>query len=283
MSKGSLFWGTAVGKLGQAVYYRSNGEQRTRTYLRQFVNRKSPAQMANRVKWPNLVNFYRVAKPFIEKGLATKTSQSTYNKFISENIGSSTTYLTKSMAMAGSSIIAPYVVTSGDLGVVSMISATESQFKVEANFPDVTLAQLSTSLINQNEGLQMGDRITFLVFSQELMTDGSGYPELVPYYASIVLSDSASVVNAAVEGNLTLDESNGQLAVDLGDTDIQNYCVAVIVSRNIQGKLHCSTSRCFVVADVPEGNQSYGYGVTLDIAMQSYGVGQPVFLDTNRE
>lgn len=34
MSKRSLFWGKGSGKLGEAVFYRAGGEQRTRTYVK---------------------------------------------------------------------------------------------------------------------------------------------------------------------------------------------------------------------------------------------------------
>lgn len=41
MSKRSLFWGQAAGKLGEAVYYRAGGEQRTRTYVAKIKIRKA--------------------------------------------------------------------------------------------------------------------------------------------------------------------------------------------------------------------------------------------------
>ena len=41
MSKRSLFWGKASGKLGEAVFYRAGGTQRTRTYVKNVKNPKS--------------------------------------------------------------------------------------------------------------------------------------------------------------------------------------------------------------------------------------------------
>ena len=38
MSKGSLFWGNARGRLGQSVFYRAGGEQRNRTYVAKIKN-----------------------------------------------------------------------------------------------------------------------------------------------------------------------------------------------------------------------------------------------------
>jgi hypothetical protein len=41
MSKRSLFWGKGSGKLGEAVYYRAGGEQRTRAYVKTVKNPKT--------------------------------------------------------------------------------------------------------------------------------------------------------------------------------------------------------------------------------------------------
>ena len=38
MSKGSLFWANASGKLGEVVQYRAGGEQRARAYVRKIKN-----------------------------------------------------------------------------------------------------------------------------------------------------------------------------------------------------------------------------------------------------
>ena len=72
MSKGSLFWGNAVGKLGESVFYRANGQQRNRTYLKEIKNPKTRAQMTNRVKWANVINTWRLLKPFIAMGMQNR-------------------------------------------------------------------------------------------------------------------------------------------------------------------------------------------------------------------
>lgn len=59
MSKRSLFWGQASGKLGEAVYYRAGGEQRTRAYARKIKNPKTRAQALQRTKFNNMVAVFR--------------------------------------------------------------------------------------------------------------------------------------------------------------------------------------------------------------------------------
>jgi hypothetical protein len=59
MSKRSLFWGKASGKLGEAVFYRAGGTQRTRTYVKNVKNPKSYQQALQRTKFNNLVGCFK--------------------------------------------------------------------------------------------------------------------------------------------------------------------------------------------------------------------------------
>lgn len=90
MSKRSLFWGQASGKLGEAVYYRAGGEQRTRTWIPKIKNPKTKAQATQRCLFMNMVAEFRAFKKFVQLGYIKKTaSQSAFNAFIKDNFGSS--------------------------------------------------------------------------------------------------------------------------------------------------------------------------------------------------
>lgn len=83
MSKRSLFWGNASGKLGEAVFFRAGGEQRTRTYVAKIANPKTRAQMLNRVSMANLAAFFRALKPLLRYSMTDrKANQSAYNVFV---------------------------------------------------------------------------------------------------------------------------------------------------------------------------------------------------------
>lgn len=89
MSKRSLFWGQASGKLGEAVYYRAGGEQRTRTWVPKIKNPKSKGQATQRCLFMNMVAEFRAFKKFIQFGFIKKTaSQSAFNAFVKDNFGS---------------------------------------------------------------------------------------------------------------------------------------------------------------------------------------------------
>ena len=102
MSKRSLFWGQASGKLGEAVFYRAKGEQRTRTYVAKIANPKTLAQMSNRVAMLNLVSGYRSISAILGKSFVDKRSnESDYNAFVRNSKSANTAGVTKSMAQVG--------------------------------------------------------------------------------------------------------------------------------------------------------------------------------------
>lgn len=107
MSKGSLFWANASGKLGETVLYRSGGEQRTRTYVAKIKNPKTLAQMENRLSMLNLATTYRLLKPVLEASFPDrKKNRSGFNEFVSLNKSSNTAVISQSMAQ--SNMVVPY-------------------------------------------------------------------------------------------------------------------------------------------------------------------------------
>jgi hypothetical protein len=102
MSKRSLFWGQASGKLGEAVFYRAKGEQRTRTYVAKIANPKTLAQMSNRVAMLNLVSGYRSISSVLGKSFVDKRSnESDYNAFVRNSKSANTAGVTKAQAQIG--------------------------------------------------------------------------------------------------------------------------------------------------------------------------------------
>lgn len=86
MSKRSLFWGNGSGKLGEAVFYRAGGEQRTRTYIKTVKNPKSYQQALQRTKFNNMVGTYKAISTAIQSFFADRQSnQSPFNAFFKLN------------------------------------------------------------------------------------------------------------------------------------------------------------------------------------------------------
>lgn len=86
MSKRSLFWGNGSGKLGEAVFYRAGGEQRTRTYVKTVKNPKSYQQALQRAKFNNMVGTYKAISTAIQSFFTDRASnQSPFNAYFKLN------------------------------------------------------------------------------------------------------------------------------------------------------------------------------------------------------
>lgn len=86
MSKRSLFWGNGSGKLGEAVFYRAGGEQRTRAYVKNVKNPKSYQQALQRTKFNNLVGCFKGISTAVKSFYTNRASnQSPFNAFFRKN------------------------------------------------------------------------------------------------------------------------------------------------------------------------------------------------------
>lgn len=118
MSKRSLFWGNASGKLGEAVYYRAGGEQRTRTWVEKIKNPRTSSQATQRCKLNNLTAFYRSVASFIKQvNQPEKASMSAFNQFVKNNSSLNGCVANKSMIDSGYSVPYRFNCSRGDLNV----------------------------------------------------------------------------------------------------------------------------------------------------------------------
>lgn len=128
MSKRSLFWGQASGKLGEAVYYRAGGEQRTRTYVSRVKNPKSRAQALQRTKFNNMVAVFRGTSIFVKSLFKPeKSSQSPFNAFVKRNFPLCLTVADKEMVEFGEGGAENFVFANGSVNfntVPSIIAFT---------------------------------------------------------------------------------------------------------------------------------------------------------------
>lgn len=116
MSKRSLFWGQASGKLGEAVYYRAGGEQRTRSYVAKIKNPKTRAQALQRTKFNNMVAVFRGASVFVKSLFkAEKSSQSPFNAFVKRNFPLCLTVADKEMVELGEGGSQNFVFANGSV------------------------------------------------------------------------------------------------------------------------------------------------------------------------
>lgn len=115
MSKRSLFWGNASGKLGEAVYYRAGGEQRTRTWVPVIKNPRTLKQATQRCKLNNITAVYRAVPTFVKSVFQpAKTSRSAFNQFTSDNMYAPAFMADKDMITAGVGVPYGFSMSSGN-------------------------------------------------------------------------------------------------------------------------------------------------------------------------
>lgn len=132
MSKGSLFWANASGKLGETVLYRSGGEQRTRTYVAKIKNPKTLAQMKNRLSMRNFSQCYRAMQSVLSKSFPNRTQkESGFNAFVKANKSVKSAVISKEGALSGLCVPYNMMLAQGYLtqfGEFKRIEVNEGEF-----------------------------------------------------------------------------------------------------------------------------------------------------------
>lgn len=273
-------------KLGGTVLYTQGGRTLQRELAPEVKNPKTPAQMGQRVKWANLVAFYRANAAWMPKAFENKkATQSDYNKFMSLNAANSRIYLTKEQARQGACVVDSYRVSDGTLQPVD-IFPTENNWvtnlyltgldKLDAT---TTVAAFSTALLASNAGLRSGDQLSFIRITQ-LNNNTTGIPYVqVRAYELLINEQGPGLVKDFWPIELiALGQEQEQPAIMVKNNNKQGG-FALIVSRTQGGRVLVSPSQVTQVNMADVINQ-YSSSAALSAAIESYGQGNEVFLDS---
>ena len=275
-----------IGRVGGNVYYMNKGQNIARELAPAISNPQTAAQQEQRMRWANLVSFYRANQPWQKRGAfeSKKQTWSDYNAFVSANSKVSPVYLTKQQAEQGGAVVAPYIVTKGSLPSVAVVSdETNEQFVSDLYVGDLTItgattaAQLSAALRDNNNVLQEGDQLSFILNIQSTSPDGVPFITARYYEFIIDSSDNRTLTDIGLEG------------VILDDTyeDMQRLCLAhdgavcggaIIVSRTTSGNIKVSTQSLVLTASMEAYLADYTSDAALQRAARSYGENDPNFL-----
>lgn len=280
MSKGSLFWANASGKLGESVFYRAGGEQRNRTYVRNIKNPRSRAQMVNRVTMSNFANIFRAFAIVLRLSFVTRPSnQSGFNAFVKANKTSSSPLIEKNGVAQGLGVPFRMRVSEGNItaygahGVYTLAGQNpsapfvgynigEKNYRVDDDFNkalsaighDATgVGRVGSDLTKVNYLFQTiglpTDAVINVLWAQY---EDEGYKMGVNSYSL----SSVSVTNPNFDLASVRPRSVDQTA-DYGfgvamDSDTDELMCAVIVSYKIDGKVDVTTASVIPQADSSE-------------------------------
>lgn len=275
-----MLLGLAKGKVGDLVFYRDGGEQRTRTRVIP-KNPRTPAQMAQRVKVANVSALYRLLSPVLSESFSNRPSnQSGFNAFASTAIAYAP-YQSREMAAADVVLPQPAFASKGTLPTIVLAGSFVADSPIgvpvgiESAAPSVTISALSADLIAENPTLRYGDKLTFvsLRFSSanELGISDAQY-DVISSVVTLELSDSDSSTISSkglsvVNSSLVSEEFFNISEEDTG-------MVAVIHSRvDGNGQLQTSTQQFVLSPSAITLYDRYRTNESLNTAVQSYMVG----------
>lgn len=289
MSTKASFW--LRGKKGQlagTTVYQSKG----RTIQREIVpvsNPQTRAQMEQRVKWPNLVNTYKLLKPIMKYAFESKKgAQSDYNALMSVNASAPVVpAITKSEARMGVVIPAPYTITRGSLPTL-MTGKIEQHYNLMTNIKlrsfeiqsDSTLAALSTAMLENNPWLREGMQISVIILAA-LQIEGNPVTTSLLKYEFLIDTKSEAPLSdfipteylAAWEGRLSL-----KTLTVLGGG---YHCSGtMILSETVSGKTRVSTEKIILDQDGQMLYEEYTDDAAINAAINSYGVQENAFLSS---
>lgn len=273
-------------KLGGTVLYTQGGRTLQRELAPEVKNPKTPAQMGQRVKWANLVAFYRANAGWMPKAFENKKpTQSDYNKFMSLNAANSRIYLTKEQARQGACVVDSYRVSDGTLQPVDIFPAEQNWVtnlyltgldKLDAT---TTVAAFSTALLASNAGLRSGDQLSFIRMTQlNNNTTGIPYVQVRAYELLIDEQGPGLVKDFWPVELLGLGQQQETPALMVKNNNKQGG-FAIIVSRTQGGRVLVSPSQVTQV-NMATIIKQYSSDAALSAAIESYGQGDDVFLDS---
>lgn len=273
-------------KLGGTVLYTQGGRTLQRELAPEVKNPKTPAQMGQRVKWANLVAFYRANAGWMPKAFENKkATQSDYNKFMSLNAANSRIYLTKEQARQGACVVDSYRVSDGTLQPVDVFPSGDDWVTnlyipgLDMSSDSVTVAEFSEALLMGNAGLRSGDQLSFIRITQ-LNNNTTGIPYVqVRAYEVIINEQGPGLLKDFWPFDLLgTGEEQGTDALLVKNNNKQGG-FAIIVSRTQAGRVLVSPSQITQV-NMAEIIKQYSSATALANAIDSYGRGDDVFLDS---
>lgn len=268
------------------MLYTQGGRTLQRELAPEVKNPKTPAQMGQRVKWANLVAFYRANAGWMPKAFENKKpTQSDYNKFMSLNAANSSIYLTKEQARQGACVVDSYRVADGTLQPVDIFPAENDWVtnlyltgldKLDAT---TTLAAFSNALLSSNAGLRSGDQLSFIRVTQ-LFNNTTDIPYVQVRAFELIISEQETglVKDYWPIELIGLGQEQETPALMVKNNNKQGG-FAIIVSRTQGGRVLVSPSQITHV-NMAAVIDEYSSSSALAAAIDSYGRADEIFLDS---
>lgn len=247
MSKGSMFWNLARGKVGSIVISVNKGQVITRQYQPNVSNPRTRPQILQRAKFANCVEFYkRATSNFFRFAYEDKRqNESDYNAFMRHNVTSNVGLLKYDQTKGNFPAIASqWVLTSGSLAEVSLLDVRTAKPYLSiptGNYTAQTIGALSQSLVD-SYNLAAGDIVTIVRVTSPVTALTSPIPQNPPKWelAQFVVKTTDGTPLENVMQGISLESGKGLIL----DSAARDYFAlyGVVFSRKTSSGLTVSTS-----------------------------------------
>lgn len=273
-----------TGRVGADSFYITKGVQVVRP-ARNVTNygetaARSSLQQSRRVKWGNLVQFYKVSKLFMNKAFETKSkTQSDYNKFMSVNLSKTQVSISKEEANQGACVVEPLTISMGSLHSITYL-VSDYNVRIELNSAtgigaQSTVAQLTAGLTENYPWILPMMQLSFIVYVQVL--DG-GVPKVQMDAYEITLDPEDTSLVSSKLGGMTLQSGQGALNWALPSGTSGGF--AIILSYSADGKgIRVSTQDVMQYGDTDIYDE-YTSDDNAAGARESYGEDEEFFLES---
>lgn len=273
-----------VGRIGDTTYYVSNQRQIARQALNSSnfgeTARRTEAQQRRRVKWSNLVNFYKLSKGWMRAAFETKqTKQSDYNRFMSVNVNTSKVALTRTEAVQGACVVEPFIVSQGSLKPIEQTkTATSIMTDIVCTLGTIsettTVAQFAQNLVDNNQHIEFMMQLSFISYQQGITAAGVPYLTLGQYEVTLDPNNTKPVTDYLPGFVLDIQGSDNLSAVGIS-TGAHTY----VLSQRTSTGLKVSTQQLIGFND--DMVSRFSSQEQLFKAINSYGLDTEVMLNPN--
>ena len=265
------------GKVGAYSFYTSTGGRQVARIANNSSNygetaKRTVAMQTRRSRWGNLVSFYSANKDLMARAYERKGANlSDYNRFMQLNIPLASVSLVKDDFMRGMAILQEYVIADGSLPAIDVAEVQEDGCvfnlltKIDGEFADKTIGQVSVDLLDNNPQLQQGDQLTFVSY-----TNAGTTPSTIRIYRHLceMTIDTKSAVSFGTLKYANIIAGNGLKVVIAGQGDV--FGQAIIHSRSVGGSLLVSRAKITLNSDTLV--RQFSAPEAVKKAIDSYGV-----------
>lgn len=277
-----------IGRVGRVVYAMNKGQNIARELQTEVANPRTSVQMNQRTALANLVALYRLNQPWMFRGAFENKGKtlSDYNAFVQANLSATEVALTKQEVNAGACVMAPVTITKGTLPSILLqferaengkgLFVSDIYVGNSFNFENATIADLSQALLDNNNGLQNGDQLSFIVNYQRSSGD---VPYGVARYGELIIDTAderaLSVLDLPVLAKSSMSGRDDALEIQISETAVS---AVIILSREVSGKIKVSTQKFVLSSEAETFIANYTSAAAKARAAKSYGSTRTNFL-----